>query len=161
MRWRTAPALAAPAAVAAATALEAPEVIAKPSDEAVDEALETRRARLLAVLAFPDTDELEVHLILDGKRTIGRAPASSGLVGAVEATIDAIRALGATFQPRAKWARALDDTSDDDRVIVAVALESVEDDDQLQYGLAAGASPIDAAARSTLDALNRRLARVL
>jgi hypothetical protein len=27
--------------------------------------------------------------------------------------------------------------------------------------LAAGASPIDAAARSTLDALNRRLARVL
>ena len=128
---------------------------------AADEVPEPRRARLLAVLAFPDTDELEVHLILEGKRTIGRAPASSGLVGAVEATIDAIRALGAPFHPRAKWARALDDTADDDRVIVAVALQSVENDDQLQYGLAAGASPIDAAARSTLDALNRRLARVL
>jgi hypothetical protein len=159
VRWRTAPALAVPAAVAA-QALSAPEGIAKASEEGL-EAQEIRRARLLAVLAFPDTDELEVHLILEGKRTIGRAPASSGLVGAVEATIDAIRALGAPFHPRAKWARALDDTSDDDRVIVAVALESVENDDQLQYGLAAGASPIDAAARSTLDALNRRLARVL
>ena len=61
---------------------------------------------------------------------------------------------------RAKWARALEDTSDDDRVIVAVALQE-DDDEQLQYGLAAGASPIDSAARSTLDALNRRLARVL
>jgi hypothetical protein len=158
VRWRTAPAAPTPAVAAAAVT---PDVIAKPSEEGVDEALETRRPRLLAVLAFPDTDELEVHLILEGKRTIGRAPASSGLVGAVEATIDAVRALGAPFQPRAKWARALDDTSDDDRVIVAVALESVEDDNQLQYGLAAGASPIDAAARSTLDALNRRLARVL
>jgi hypothetical protein len=160
VRWRTAPALAAPATIAPSPALSTPE-IAKPSEEGVDEAVATHRARLLAVLAFPDTDELEVHLILEGKRTIGRAPASSGLVGAVEATIDAIRSLGAPFQPRAKWARALDDTSDDDRVIVAVALESVEDDDQLQYGLAAGASPIDAAARSTLDALNRRLARLL
>jgi hypothetical protein len=122
---------------------------------------EERRARLLAVLAFPDTDELEVHLILDGKRTIGRAAASSGRIGAVEATIDAIRSLGAPFEPRAKWARALDDTNDDDRVVVAVALEDVDDDDDLQYGLAAGASPIDAAARSTLDALNRRLSRSL
>jgi hypothetical protein len=116
---------------------------------------------LLAVLAFPDTDELEVHLILEGKRTIGRAAASNGLVGAVEATIDAVRGLGAPFEPRAKWARALDDTNDDDRVVVAVALEGLDDETALQYGLAAGASPIDAAARSTLDALNRRLGQVL
>ena len=160
VRWRTAPALPAPAAVAA-PALSTTEAIAEASEDGPVEAQEPRRARLLAVLAFPDTDELEVHLILEGRRTIGRAPASSGLVGAVEATIDAVRALGAPFHPRARWARALDDTSDDDRVIVAVALQSVENDDQLQYGLAAGASPIDAAARSTLDALNRRLARVL
>ncbi len=161
VRWRTAPALPAAAVIPAQEVLSAPDTMAEASDEEVGEAPDSRRARLLAVLAFPDTDELEVHLILEGKRTIGRAPASSGLVGAVEATIDAIRALGAPFQPHAKWARALDDTTDDDRVIVAVALESVEDDEQLQYGLAAGASPIDAAARSTLDALNRRLARVL
>jgi hypothetical protein len=123
---------------------------------------ELRRPRLLAVLAFPDTDELEVHLIFDGRRTIGRSAASSGLVGAVEATLDAVRALGAPFAPRAKWARALDETTDD-RAVVAVALEGLDDDDviPLQYGLAAGASPIDAAARSTLDALNRRLGQVL
>jgi hypothetical protein len=128
------------------------------ADAAVDEA---HRARLLAVLAFPDTDELEVHLILEGRRTIGRAAASSGIIGAVEATLDAIRGLGAPFEPRARWARSLDDTNeDDDRVVVAVALEGVDNEAALQYGLAAGASPIDAAARSTLDALNRRLARV-
>jgi hypothetical protein len=160
VRWRegleAAPAAPALAPVEPTVAVETTEI----SLVAVEE--EERRARLLAVLAFPDTDELEVHLILDGKRTIGRAAASSGLVGAVEATIDAVCSLGAPFQPRAKWARALDDTADDDRVVVAVALEAVDgDDDDLQYGLAAGASPIDAAARSTLDALNRRLGRAL
>ena len=120
----------------------------------------TRRPRLLAVLAFPDTDELEVHLILEGRRTIGRAPASRGLVGAVEATIDAVRGLGAPIEPHARWARALDDTGDE-RVIVAVALDHDDETVATHYGLAAGASPIDAAARSTLDALNRRLSRVL
>jgi hypothetical protein len=153
VRWRSAPAIAAPAAV------PAPAPAAAPSAEAA--LREPHRARLLAVLAFPDTDELEVHLILEGRRTIGRAAASSGLVGAVEATIDAIRSLGAPIAPRAKWARALDDTSDDDRVVVAVALEDADDEQRLQYGLAAGASPIDAAARSTLDALNRRVAQLL
>jgi hypothetical protein len=123
--------------------------------------IERRRPRLLAVLAFPDTDELEVHLIHDGKRTIGRAAASGGLVAAVEATIDAIRELGASLEPRPRWARALDDNGDD-RSVVAVALEGVDDvESGIQYGLAAGASPIDAAARSTLDALNRKLTHVL
>src|SRR4029077_12959620 len=92
------------------------------------------RPRLLAVLSFPDTDELEVHLVLEGKRTIGRASASSGLTGAVEATIDAARGLGATFQPRTRWARALDDTADDDRVVVAVALEGADASGEMQYG---------------------------
>jgi len=153
VRWRALPGTQPPPVVAAAT-------VAEPAPAEEEEA--RHRARLLAVLAFPDTDELEVHLILEGKRTIGRAAASNGLVGAVEATIDAVRGLGAGIEPRAKWARALDDTHDDERVVVAVALEGVDDDGAtLQYGLAAGASPIDAAARSTLDALNRRLSRVL
>jgi len=152
VRWRGLPGTQPPPVVAAATAAE-------PAPAEEEEA--RHRARLLAVLAFPDTDELEVHLILEGKRTIGRAAASNGLVGAVEATIDAVRGLGAGIEPRAKWARALDDTHDDERVVVAVALEGIDDDAALQYGLAAGASPIDAAARSTLDALNRRLSRVL
>ena len=156
VRWRALPSAQPAPAVAPSPAAAEPA----PAEGETEEA--RHRARLLAVLAFPDTDELEVHLILEGKRTIGRAAASSGLVGAVEATIDAVRGLGAGIEPRAKWARALDDTHDDERVVVAVALEGIDDDGPaLQYGLAAGASPIDAAARSTLDALNRRLSRVL
>ena len=53
------------------------------------------------------------------------------------------------------------DSAEDERVVVAVALGSVVADGLIDYGMAAGASPIDAAARSTLDALNRRLAQVL
>jgi hypothetical protein len=161
VRWRSAPGVVPAAPSLTLATAGAPEVARHEVDIDEEEAANPHRARLLAVLAFPDTDELEVHLIFEGKRTIGRAAASAGLVGAVEATIDAVRGLGAPFVPRAKWARALDDTADDDRVVVAVALVGVEDDDALQYGLAAGASPIDAAARSTLDALNRRLAQVL
>jgi hypothetical protein len=162
VRWRTEPGTVTAPAIAAAEATPAPATVEVDVNVDVDVEEEAeRRARLLAVLAFPDTDELEVHLILEGRRTIGRAAASSGLVGAVEATIDAVRGLGATFEPRAKWARALDDTADDDRVVVAVALEGVDEERLLQYGLAAGASPIDAAARSTLDALNRRLSQML
>ena len=61
-----------------------------------DSADRKSRPRLLAVLVFPDTDELEVHLIHDGLRTIGRAPASRGLVGAAaRSTLDALnRRLG-------------------------------------------------------------------
>jgi hypothetical protein len=126
----------------------------------VDQRIEPTRPRLLAVLVFPDTDELEVHLIHDGRRTIGRAPASRGLVGAVDATIEAVQALGAAIAPRATWARALDGNGDG-RELVAVALSAESDEVRMHYGLAAGASPIDAAARSTLDALNRQLSRLL
>ena len=116
--------------------------------------------RLLAVLSFPDTDELEVHLIHDGRRTIGRAVSTDGLVGAVEATLAAIKEIGAPFEPTPLWARTIE-SGEDERVLVAVALGSVVPDAPIDYGMAAGASPIDAAARSTLDALNRRLAQVL
>ena len=86
----------------------------------------TARTRLLAVLAFPDTDELEVHLVLDGKRTIGRAPVSNGIEGAVEATIDAVRDLGTGIHARVRWARALDEDGDGEQQVVAVALEGVD-----------------------------------
>ena len=186
IRWRTIPAAAAVAAPSPVVDVETedtavttqpdviPEPVAEPIAETVAEpvpepapepaaapvATPARRARLLAVLAFPDTNELEVHLILDGRRTIGRAISSDGLVGAVEATLAAVREIGAPFEPTPLWARAID-SAQDERVVVAVALGGVVDDALIDYGLAAGASPIDAAARSTLDALNRRLAQVL
>jgi hypothetical protein len=166
--WRTSPAVAIEPLVPLPVVSEAPALLDLTSDEPVIEGAvgdigasrRSARPRLLAVLVFPDTDELEVHLIHDGRRTIGRAPASRGLVGASEATIEAIRGLGAAIEPRAQWARALD-ASGEGRELVAVAVAQDENGPTVHYGLASGASAIDAAARSTLDALNRQLARIL
>jgi hypothetical protein len=120
---------------------------------------ESHRPRLLAVLAFPDTDEVEVHLILEGRRTIGRAPGSRGLVGVAEATIEALSGFGADFDPKPHWARPLEPNGgDENTVLIAVA---IEDADVTRYGLASGASSIDATARATLDAVNRRLMYLL
>jgi hypothetical protein len=116
------------------------------------------RPRLLAVLSFPDTDEVEVHLILEGRRTIGRAPGSRGLIGVAEATIEALSGFGADFDPKPHWARPLEPNGDNGTVLIAVA---VDDDDITRYGLASGASSIDATARATLDAVNRRLSYLL
>jgi hypothetical protein len=170
VRWRTIPTPVAPSAPdvvlttppPAPAPAPAPAPVAAPAtaEAATDEASGGRRARLLAVLAFPDTDELEVHLILDGRRTIGRSSSSNGLLGAVEATLGAVRELGASFEPTPLWARELE-SDEDERTVVAVGLGSVVADAPNDYGIAAGASAIDAAARSTLDALNRRLAQVL
>ena len=156
VRWRAIP---TPGGAAAPVA-PAPAPAAATEEAATGEVSAGRRARLLAVLAFPDTDELEVHLILDGRRTIGRSSSSNGLLGAVEATLGAVRELGASFEPTPLWARELE-SDEDERTVVAVALGGVVADAPNDYGIAAGASAIDAAARSTLDALNRRLAQVL
>jgi hypothetical protein len=175
VRWRTATLVvppSAPPAVPEAASFEsttgestAGESAAAETPVAAEVAIapaetgEPNRARLLAVLAFPDTDELEVHLVLDGKRTIGRAPVSAGIEGAVEATLEAVRELGIGISPRVQWARALDDESVGDHSVVAVAVDGVDSRSPLHYGLASGTSLIDAASRATLDALNRRLSR--
>ncbi len=155
VRWRNPPetAPAAPAAIAPGTT--APRDVGYGDEEG------SLRPRLLAVLAFPDTDEVEVHLILEGRRTIGRAPGSRGLVGVAEATIEALSGFGADFDPAPRWARPLEpngDAHDENTVLIAVA---VDDGDVTRYGLAAGASSIDATARATLDAVNRRLSYLL
>jgi hypothetical protein len=116
------------------------------------------RPRLLAVLSFPDTDEVEVHLILEGRRTIGRAPGTRGLIGVAEATIEALSGFGADFDPKPHWARPLEPNGDNGTVLIAVA---IDDEDVTRYGLASGASSIDATARATLDAVNRRLSYLL
>jgi hypothetical protein len=166
VRWRTTPVAPLPVVPLAPTgpaitadAIPADAVTADAEPATADDERDTNRARLLAVLAFPDTDELEVHLVLDGKRTIGRAPASAGIAGAAEATIEAVRELGTGIRPRVQWTRALDDANTGDQVVVAVAVDGVDPRSPLHYGLASGTSLIDAAARATLDALNRRLSR--
>jgi len=114
------------------------------------------RYRLLAVLSFPDTGEVEVHLIRNGRRTIGRAPAAGGLPAVVDATIGALEEPGSPLSPTTLWARPIEGTGEDSS-LVAVALQS---DGIVRYGLARGSSPLEATARSALHALNRRLAAV-
>jgi hypothetical protein len=113
------------------------------------------RVRLLAVLTFPDTDELEVHLTLAARRTIGRAAASRGLLAAVEATLDGLRGFvpGLAYEPA--WARTLE-TSTGDGFLVAAGLTGTHTQTP-RHGLASGSSAIEAAARATLQALNRSI----
>jgi hypothetical protein len=155
VRWRDTPSEAtadAPAAAASGAGVEAPAVEAPPAAASPS----TRRMRLLAVLSFPDTDELEVHLILDGRRTIGRAPASRGLVAALDATLAAVREFDLGIDPTPRWARAVE--SSEEEALIAVALDE-ESDDRILYGIAPGTNATDAAARATLDAVNRRANR--
>ena len=117
------------------------------------------RVRLLAVLTFPDTDELEVHLTHGGRRIIGRAAASKGALGVVEATIDGLRSFapGIDFSPQ--WAHQLEDVETRDAHLIAC--EMVAPDGSRRLGVASGASQIEAAARATLHALNRSIAPAL
>jgi hypothetical protein len=98
-----------------------------------------------------------VHLILDGRRTIGRAGANKGLLGAVDATLHAVADFGYPLSPTPRWARAVEST--DEASLIAVALDEAEGAEHILYGVSAGTTAIDAAARATLDALNRRLNR--
>ena len=116
------------------------------------------RVRLLAVLTFPDTDELEVHLTFDGRRIIGRAVASNGILGVVEAMVDGLKVFVPKLRFTPSWARVLDD---DGRDVHVVACELLAPDDSRRLGIASGASAIEAAARATLHALNRAVARLL
>ncbi len=158
IRWREpSPSVETPAATAPDEPAASSESGAVVSEPATDEKSAGRRVRLLAVLSFPDTDELEVHLILDGRRTIGRAGTSRGLLGAVDATLEAVREFGFPFSPQPRWARAVESAGEE--ALIAVALDESDAGEHVLYGVAAGTTPLDAAARATLDALNRRLAR--
>ncbi len=141
----------AESAGAPAAAHEMPREMVERRSETGDE----DRVRLLAVLTFPDTDELEVHLTLAARRTIGRAAASRGLLAAVEATLDALRGFvpGLAYEPA--WARTLE-TSTGEGFLVAAGLTGTQTQTP-RHGLASGASAIEAAARATLQALNRSI----
>ena len=112
--------------------------------------LRTSGVRLLAVLTFPDTDELEVHLTFEGRRIIGRAVASNGILGVVEAMVDGLKVFVPRLRFSPSWARVLDD---DGRDVHVVACELLAPDDSRRLGIASGASAIEAAARATLHAL--------
>lgn len=114
------------------------------------------RLETLGVLTLAAADEIEVHLTDGAARTIGRASRRHGLLGAVEATLDAVRGFPITVElPVApEWARPIQSTAGG-RSVVAVALARLGRDEC--YGLASGDSEIEAAAGATLDALHRNL----
>jgi hypothetical protein len=117
------------------------------------------RVRLLAVLTFPDTDELEVHLTFEGRRIIGRSVASNGILAVVEAMVDGLMVFAPKLDVTPSWARVLDDDLGQDTHLVACEL--IAGDESRRLGIASGASAIEAAARSTLHALNRSISDLL
>lgn len=112
------------------------------------------RVRLLAVLTFPDTDELEVHLTYSGRRIIGRALASEGIAGAINATLFGLRNFVPDLAIDMVWSEELTEHSTDATTVVAC---EVTIDGEARQGIAAGGSRIEAAARAALHALNRSL----
>ena len=113
------------------------------------------RLVLLAVLVVPDAD-VEVHLTRGEQRTVGRAPAGGGAISTVQATVEAVTGFCSVMPYVPGWARTIETTAPN-RFLVAVALYAPETQ-AYRYGLAAGDSEPDAAARATLHALNRVLA---
>ena len=115
-------------------------------------ATEGRRARLLAAITLPD-GEVEVHVALGDRRTIGRRHHDEVVVAAISATLDALAALGLRVPFRPNWTRTLGDGT---AGTVAVALDSAYGRGT-RFGIAAAPDPAEAAARATLHALNRTL----
>ncbi len=108
---------------------------------------------ILAIRDDPDHAELEVHIRGGAVRTVGRAPLDRGLVGAAEATLDAWQNRPGAAPRAVAWARTVE-SSTDERVVVAVALEDPRRV-TVAHGIGAGASAVEAAVRATTDALSR------
>jgi hypothetical protein len=118
-----------------------------------------RRLRLIEVRGDPSIGELSVRLARDEQEAVGRASTEGGLHAAVEATVYAIRTFvpELTFLPG--WARTVETTPERRFLVVASVTDPVAR--AHRRGAAEGATPVEAAARATLAALNRTLAREL
>ncbi len=161
VRWRTieaSPTPAAPVAVAASSSApdtSTPDVTATtPVADTDHDDIRHHRVRLLAVLTFPDTDELEVHLTFGGRRIIGRSAASAAIVGAATATVEGLRTFAPKLAGTVEWASELTDQSTESEYVVAC---SIAIDGDTRLGIASGGSRLEAAARATLNALNRTM----
>ena len=156
VRWRTIEASPTPVASITATPTSpAADVTAAPPAPAADhDDIRHHRVRLLAVLTFPDTDELEVHLTFGGRRIIGRSAASAAITGAATATVEGLRTFAPKLDGTVEWASELTDQSTESEYVVAC---SIAVDGATRLGIASGGSRIEAAARATLHALNRTM----
>ena len=117
------------------------------------------RLRLVDVTTEPAVGEIAVHVARGEERAVGRASTAHSLLGVVEATVYAVRTFvpGLAYLPG--WARTVE-TTPDRRFIVVASVTDPEARSHLR-GAAEGSSPLDAAARATLAALNRTISREL
>ena len=111
-----------------------------------------RRVRLLATIALPD-GEIEVHLAMGERRTIGRRRQADATAAAVEAALDALGAMDLTIPFSLRWVGPIGENSEH---AIAVSLRA-SDGSGGRYGVASAPEPTEAAARATLAALNRFL----
>ena len=118
-------------------------------------AVTSPRITLVDVTTDPSAGQLTVELALGEETATGRASSKHGLLAAVQATVHALRVLvpGLPYLPG--WARTIETTPERRFLVVA----SVTDPDTQSHrrGVAEGGSPLEAAARATLAALNRTI----
>jgi len=114
------------------------------------------RLRLVEITNDPAVGQLQVRLALGDDEGVGRASTDHGLLAPVEATVAAIRVFLPDLRFLPGWARLVETTPDRRFLVVA----SVTDPDTQEHrrGAAEGASPVAAATRATLAALNRTIA---
>jgi hypothetical protein len=114
------------------------------------------RLRLVDVTTDPAAGQVQVRLSLEDAEGVGRAPTEHGLLGPVEATVAAIRVFLPDLRFVPGWARLVETTPD--RRFLVIASLTDPDTQEHRRGAAEGASPVAAAVRATLSALNRSIA---
>lgn len=117
------------------------------------------RFRVVEVGTDLTVDTLLVRLARDDEESVGRAPTEHGLLSAVEATVYAVRAFLPELSFLPGWARLIE-TLPDRRFLVVASVTDPEARVNLR-GVAEGPTPVDAAVRATLAALNRTVSREL
>jgi hypothetical protein len=117
------------------------------------------RLRFVDVGTDPPSGTVLVRLAREAEESVGRAPTEHGLLGAVEATVYAVRAFLPELPFLPGWARTIE-TLPDRRFLVVASVTNPEARDH-RRGIAEGKTPIEAAARATLAALNRTVSRDL
>jgi hypothetical protein len=117
------------------------------------------RLRLVEVTTDTSAGELAVHLAHGEEQAVGRAPTAHGLLAVVEATVSAILTFVPDLTYLPGWARTVE-TTPERRFLVVASVTDPEARAHLR-GAAEGATPLDAAARATLAALNRTISREL
>ena len=117
------------------------------------------RLRFVGLAADPTAGTLLVRLARGDEEAVGRAPTEHGLLSAVEATVYAVRAFLPALAFLPGWARIVE-TLPDRRFLVVASVTEPAAQHHLR-GIAEGTTPVEAAARATLAALNRVVSRQL